>query len=68
MNRYKNLKDDIILEMKNNPKISILELSFNTDHHQSTIQKYVNELKAEGKVERIGGKYGGHWEIHDGEM
>lgn len=63
MNRYKDLKEKILSEMKKDPKISILDIAFNTDHHQRTIQKYVNQLKADGKIERIGGKYGGQWKV-----
>ena len=31
----------------------------------STIQKHINRLKDEGSIRRIGGDFGGYWEIID---
>lgn len=66
MARY-DLKSEIVEMMKKNPKISILKMAFELDCHESTIQYYIDDLRAEGKVERVGGKNGGHWEARDGE-
>ena len=63
-----NLEKDIINELKKNPKLSILKLAYRFNCSESTIQNYIEELKADGRIKRVGGGYGGHWEVCDGEM
>ena len=55
--------DKIIELMKNNPKVSMLELSkiFNVNH--KTIKRDIQTLKLNGLIERIGPDKGGYWKV-----
>ncbi|GAB3426009.1 Fic family protein [Niabella aquatica] len=53
-----------VLELiKGNPKITRNELSEILGINSSAIQKHIQKLKTEGKIERIGSDKGGHWKI-----
>ncbi len=66
MEKYFDLEIDILGEMEKNPKVSVTKLAYILDSCEETIYKYIKLLKAEGKVKRIGGRYGGYWEVHNG--
>lgn len=68
MVKYEGIEEEILDEIRKNPKISILKLANTLDVSMNTVGNYVDELKAEGKIIRVGGRYGGHWEVHDGKM
>ncbi|MCR5049450.1 MAG: winged helix-turn-helix transcriptional regulator [Paludibacteraceae bacterium] len=48
--------------MKTNPYITRDELSKVLGIYPSAIQKHIDKLK-EVRIRRIGGDFGGHWEI-----
>ena len=53
-----------ILELiKENPKITRNELSEKLGINSSAIQKHIQKLKSENRIERIGGAKGGYWRI-----
>ena len=51
----------ILLEMKNNPDITIAELSRIMNISTTAISNCISELKIEGKIERTGSLKAGHW-------
>jgi ATP-dependent DNA helicase RecG len=53
----------IIDLMKNNTKISMLELSKALGVNHKTIKRDIQILKAKGLIERVGPDKGGHWKI-----
>ncbi|MBX3245233.1 MAG: Fic family protein [Acidobacteria bacterium] len=53
-----------VLELiKEKPEITRSELSEKLGINPSAIQKHIQKLKAEGKIERVGADKGGHWKI-----
>ena len=46
-----------------NPKITRKELAENLNIPSSTVQFHIEKLKSEGRIKRIGGAKGGHWEV-----
>ena len=63
-NQKSNQKSNwkILAAMNQNPYITIRELQEKTGLSESGVKKVIRQLKAEGKVGRIGGAKGGHWE------
>lgn len=51
--------------IKENPQITRKALSESTGIASSAIQKHINRLKAKGVIRRVGGDYGGYWEVID---
>jgi ATP-dependent DNA helicase RecG len=49
--------------MKENPKITILELSEKIILTQRAIKKNIKQLKERDKIKRIGPDKGGYWEV-----
>ena len=49
--------------IKENPKITRNELSEKLEINPSAIQKHIQKLKSENRIERIGGDKGGYWKI-----
>ena len=49
--------------IKEKPEITRSELSEKLGINPSAIQKHIQKLKAEGKIERVGADKGGHWKI-----
>lgn len=54
---------EVLRLIKENPKITRKMLSNTIGVAPSTIQKHINRLKEEGFIFRIGGDFGGYWEI-----
>ena len=55
--------EKILLLMKENPKITISELSKQTGLSRRGVEWNIEKLKKEGRIRRIGGRKGGHWEV-----
>lgn len=51
--------------IKVNPKITRAMLVVELQIASSAIQRHINTLKAEGKIERIGAAKGGYWKVND---
>ena len=51
--------------MKQDNTMTIKELALRLDMSESGIKKMITKLKKEGKIIRIGGAKGGHWELKD---
>ena len=54
---------EVLRLIKENPKITRKMLSNSIGVAPSTIQKHINRLKEEGFIFRVGGDFGGYWEI-----
>lgn len=63
------LEDQVVLRMieilKEEPDISQDTLGKRLGLTRRIIQKNINLLKEAGRIERIGGKRYGHWQIYD---
>ncbi len=57
------VEKDILLEIIRNKNITIDLLSLKTKKSRRTITRYLEKLKAEGKIRRIGPDKGGYWEV-----
>ena len=55
----------IIEKLKEQPDISQEALGESLGVTRRVVQKYINSLKEVGRIERVGGKRYGHWEIRD---
>ncbi|MGO5161187.1 MULTISPECIES: helix-turn-helix domain-containing protein [unclassified Bilifractor] len=55
----------IIEILKEQPDISQEALGENLGVTRRIVQKYINALKEAGRIERVGGKRYGHWEINE---
>jgi ATP-dependent DNA helicase RecG len=53
----------ILIEMSNNSKITIKELSKITGLSRRGVEYNINKLKEEGKIRRIGSDRGGNWKV-----
>ena len=54
---------EVLRLIEENPQITRKALSETIGVASSAIQKHINRLKAEGTIRRVGGDYGGYWEI-----
>jgi ATP-dependent DNA helicase RecG len=57
--------EKIIEMIKNNPNITINELSDTLTVSRTTIINNINKLKKQGIIERIGPDKGGYWKVSD---
>ena len=55
----------IIEKLKEQPDISQEALGESIGVTRRVVQKYINALKEAGRIERVGGKRYGHWEINE---
>lgn len=53
----------VLAAMEGNPDITIKELQQIVGLSESGIKKIIRQLRAAGRIERIGGAKGGHWEV-----
>ena len=63
INVPENRLDAIICVMKNNTRISMLELSKQFNVNQKTIKRDIQTLKTKGLIERVGPDKGGYWKV-----
>ena len=54
---------EVLRLIKENPQITRKVLSETIGIASSAIQKHINRLKAEGFIRRVGGDYGGYWDV-----
>ena len=64
-NQKSNWKSNqkIMQAMRKNPVVSIRELQLITGLSESGVKKVIRQLKENGKIQRLGGAKGGHWEV-----
>ena len=55
----------ILDEIRKNPKASQSEMAERLGVARRSVQRKIEELKSLGRLERIGGKRYGHWQIND---
>lgn len=58
-------KEKIVELIKRNKDLTINEISRLLGINSGTTWQYITRLKKDGKIERVGGKTGGYWEIKD---
>lgn len=58
----------ILVAMQRNPFITIHELQEETNLSESGVKKVIRQLKTGGKICRVGGAKGGHWEVIENEQ
>ena len=56
----KNLIIDII---KQDSRITVAEIAMQLNMSSRGIEKQIRKLRETGKIKRIGGRFGGYWEI-----
>lgn len=62
--KSKQKTDSLVLDcIRENPSISRSELAAINGKSESAIYKVITKLKNAGRIHRIGGDKGGHWEI-----
>lgn len=57
------LENRIIAEIKNSPNVKQEDLIKILDVSRASVQRSMKILKANGRIQRVGGKRFGHWEI-----
>lgn len=50
--------------LRKNPKITQVRLASALDVSPCTLQRKMDELRAAGKIERMGGKRYGYWNVY----
>ena len=60
-------KELVLSVLRNHPDYTARELSEALSKPMRTIQRVITQLKAEGRVERIGARKNGYWRINTGE-
>ncbi len=55
--------EQVLSQIKVNSAITLEQLMELTGKSRSSIKRYIEHLKQENKIKRIGGNKGGHWEI-----
>ncbi len=58
------LAERIKTALRNDPKTTQAKLAALLDIPRRTLQRKMDELRAEGAIERVGGKRYGHWDVH----
>lgn len=61
--RARKGQEEILALIKDNPQISISDMSRECGRSVKTIRNLLDKLKADGLLERIGPDKGGHWKI-----
>lgn len=56
-------REKIIVEIRNNPNITKKQLSIILNISTTAIDEYLDYLKQEGYIERIGSKKTGYWKV-----
>ena len=67
-NRYSTERNvdtkDLIIEMvKQNPQVTTAEIAMHLNMSSRGVEKQIRRLREHGIIKRIGGRFGGHWEI-----
>ena len=56
-------KDLIIDIIKQDPYITAAEIAMQLNMSSRGVEKQIRKLRELGKIKRIGGRFGGYWEI-----
>jgi len=56
-------RDQIVLLLKENPRLTKQELMHRLQKASGTIKEHIRILKKEGQIKRVGPDKGGHWEV-----
>ena len=56
-------EDIVFRAIRDNSHVSIVELQRKTKLSDSGVRKIISGLKSKGKIVRVGGTHGGHWEV-----
>lgn len=59
----KEKSEQIVDVMRNNPNISVAAIVTAIGGGKRSVERLIAELKKNGAIKRVGGPYGGHWEI-----
>lgn len=59
------MEEKILLLMRNMPSCTYDSLAEMLQISRSTVKRTLKVLAEKGKIERVGGKRYGHWEIHE---
>lgn len=59
------LAGKIMEALRNKPHVTQTELSKQLDIPYRTLQRKMDEMKSAGRIERVGGKRYGHWQINE---
>ena len=60
-----NTRDKIVLLLKENPRLTKLDLMHSLQKASGTIKEHMRILKKEGRIKRVGPDKGGYWEVLD---
>lgn len=56
--------DKVLQLIKENPKITRIKIAKAIGKSEVTVKRYIEILKAENKIKRVGSStFGGHWEV-----
>ena len=61
----KGALEKLLDAIKNNPRVTQLELSNNLSLSRATVQRMIKTLTVQGVLERKGGKRFGYWEVRN---
>ena len=61
--RGSETKELIIGILRNNSHATVLDIAKQLGLSSRSIEKHIKRLREEGIIKRIGGRYGGHWEV-----
>ena len=59
------LEQRLMKIVKDDPHITQVDIVKILDTSRATVQRMMKTLTEQGRIERIGGKRYGHWEIHE---
>ncbi|MDD4127104.1 MAG: HTH domain-containing protein [Methanomicrobium sp.] len=59
-------KDTLIISLLSaHPEITTSEIANELKISTRMVEKYISQLKKDGKIARVGGRKEGHWEVFD---
>ena len=61
--RGSDTKESILGIVKLNPRVTTAEIAMRLNMSSRGVEKQIRKLREEGKIKRIGGRFGGYWEI-----
>lgn len=61
--RGSDTKESILGIVKLNPRVTTAEIAMRLNMSSRGVEKQIRKLREEGKIKRMGGRFGGYWEI-----
>lgn len=61
--RGSDTKESILRIVKQNPRVTTAEIAMRLNMSSRGVEKQIRKLREEGKIKRMGGRFGGYWEI-----